>query len=92
MSYFAGWGIAIIAIFICCCVAGILGIIGMILSIVGLTKPGKKPLAIIGLVLSLFAIGTAAYFIIRILAGGYLIASSYSGMNNLARYYYNNYY
>ena len=88
--YVAGVNIIIIVIFICSIIAGSLGIIGMILSIVGLTRRGKKPLAIIGLILSLFAIGTAAYFIIRIVMG-WAYMSSYSDINNLARYYYNNY-
>ena len=76
MSVVASWTFILIIILVCSIIAGVLGIIGMIFSIIGLTRPGKKPLAIIGLILSLFAIGTAAYFIIRISIGGSILANT----------------
>ena len=42
------------------------GIVGTILSIIGITKPGKKTLAIIGLMMSMAVVGAAAVFLIVI--------------------------
>ena len=48
--------IGIIALLLSCCYGGVLGIVGLILGIVGLTKPGKKGTAIAGVVTSSISI------------------------------------
>lgn len=50
--------------FFCSIITVVLGIIGTILSILGIIKSGKKPLAIIGLILSLLAFGAALVIMI----------------------------
>lgn len=70
--------IGIIALLLSCCYGGVLGIVGLILGIVGLTKPGKKGTAIAGVVTSSISI--------LVLLGFILMYGSASGVSVLNDY------